>query len=115
MPPGRGGHRGAVEPEGRIDRIERILEGLVQVVQDNHNDNNAETSEEQAVQVPREKVMARTTIKQFQRLRPPTFLRTPDPMATKSWFWRIKRVLEILLCINEQKVVLPPLPLQEPP
>ena len=29
-----------VEPEGRIDRINMILEGLVQVVQDTHNNNH---------------------------------------------------------------------------
>ena len=34
------GRRGAMEPKGRIDRIERILEGLVQVVQDAHNNNH---------------------------------------------------------------------------
>ena len=41
MPPRREGrgHRGVVEPEGIIDHIERILEGLVQVVQDAHNNN----------------------------------------------------------------------------
>ena len=63
MPPKRVGHKGIVEPEGRIDRIERILEGLVQAVQDNHNNNNAETPEEPAVQLPIAEVVARTTIK----------------------------------------------------
>ena len=67
MPPrwGGRGRRGVVEPEGRIDRIERILEGLVQVVQDNHNNNNAEALEEPAVQMPRAEEMTHTTIKQF--------------------------------------------------
>ena len=27
MSPGRGGHRGSVDPEGLIDHIEKILEG----------------------------------------------------------------------------------------
>ena len=67
----RGSRRGAVEPEGQIDCIERILEGVVQVVQDNHNNNNAEAPEESALQVTRLEVVARTTIKQFQQLPPP--------------------------------------------
>ena len=62
MPPKRGVHRGVVEPEGWIDRIERILEEFVQVVQDNHNNNNAEALEESAVQMPRAKVVTHTTI-----------------------------------------------------
>ena len=107
MPPrwGGRGRRGVVEPEGRIDRIERILEGLVQAVQDNHNNNNAEALEEPAVQMPRAEEMARTTIKQFQQLRPPTFLGTPDPMAAESWLLGIERIFEVLPCTEEQKVI----------
>ncbi|GFZ11372.1 hypothetical protein Acr_22g0007700 [Actinidia rufa] len=41
MPPRRGrGRRGATEPEDRVDRIERILEGLGSVVHEVHNNNN---------------------------------------------------------------------------
>ncbi|GFZ14472.1 hypothetical protein Acr_24g0006620 [Actinidia rufa] len=41
MPPRKGrGRRRAAEPEDRVDRIGRILEGLVQVVHDVHNNNN---------------------------------------------------------------------------
>ena len=53
MPPRKGGRRGTVEPEGRIDLMERILKGLIQAVQDNHNNNNAEALEEPVVKVPR--------------------------------------------------------------
>ena len=105
MPPRRGGHRGVVKPEDRIDRIERILEGLVQAVQDNHNNNNDEALEEPVVQVPRGEVVTRTTIKQFQQLRPPTFWGIPDPMAIESWLRGIERVFEVLSCTDEQKVV----------
>ncbi|GFS41553.1 hypothetical protein Acr_00g0075070 [Actinidia rufa] len=49
--------------------------------------------------------MPRTTIKQFQQLRPPTFYGTPDPMAAESWLLGIERVFEVLPCTDEQKVV----------
>ncbi|GFS42858.1 hypothetical protein Acr_00g0082100 [Actinidia rufa] len=73
MPPRREGRgrREAVTPEDRFDHIERILEGLVQVVQDTHNNNCDETPP--AMQMPGIEVMNRTTIKQFQQLNPPTF------------------------------------------
>ena len=68
MPPRKGGqwHRGAVEPEGLIDRIERILEGLVQLVQNAHNNNHDNAPQQPAMLVPGAKVMHHTTIKQFQ-------------------------------------------------
>ena len=52
----------------------------------------------------RSKVVAHTTIKQFQQLRSLTFLRTPDPMAVESWLLRIKRIFKVLPCTDEQKV-----------
>ncbi|GFY95329.1 hypothetical protein Acr_10g0007140 [Actinidia rufa] len=106
MPPRRGrGRRGAAEPEDRVDRIERILEGLVQVVHDVHNNNNHDDAPQQpAMPMPGAGAMPRTTIKQFQQLRPPTFYGTPDPMAAESWLLGIERVFEVLPCTDEQKV-----------
>ncbi|GFZ14489.1 hypothetical protein Acr_24g0006790 [Actinidia rufa] len=93
MPPRRGrGRRGAAEPEDRVDRIERILEGLVQVVHDVHNNNNHDDAPQQpAMPMPGAGAMPRTTIKQFQQLRPPTFYGTPDPMAAEIR-WKILRL-----------------------
>ncbi|GFS41542.1 hypothetical protein Acr_00g0075000 [Actinidia rufa] len=107
MPPRRSrGRRGVAEPEDRVDRIERILEGLVQVVHDVHNSNNHDDAPQQlAVPMPRAGAMPRTTIKQFQQLRPPTFYGTPDPIAAESWLLGIERVFEVLPCIDEQKVI----------
>ncbi|GFS46043.1 hypothetical protein Acr_00g0099810 [Actinidia rufa] len=107
MPPRRGrGRRGATEPEDRVDRIERILEGLVQVVHEVHNNNNHDDAPQQpAMPMPGAGAMPRTTIKQFQQLRPPTFYGTPDPMAAESWLLGIERVFEVLPCTDEQKVV----------
>ena len=79
MPPRRVSRRRAIEPECQINRIEKILEGLIQVVQDNHNNNNVEAPEESAVQVPRAEVVARTTIKQCQQLKPQLFREPPIP------------------------------------
>ncbi|GFS46137.1 hypothetical protein Acr_00g0100340 [Actinidia rufa] len=101
MPPRKGGHRGAVEPEGRIDRIERILEGLVQVIQDAHNNSHDNAPQQLAMQMPGVEMMNRTTIKQFQQLKPPTFHGTLDPMAAESWLLGIERVFEVLLCTEE--------------
>ena len=86
MPPRRGrGRRGAAEPEDRVDRIKRILEGLVQVVHDIHNNNNHDEALQQpAMPMPGVEMMNRTTIKQFQQLKPPTFYGNLDPMATES-------------------------------
>ena len=65
MPLRKGGRRGAVKPKGRIDRIERILEGLVQVVQDAHNNNNHDNTPQQPdMQMPGVEIMNRTMIKQ---------------------------------------------------
>ncbi|GFZ03464.1 hypothetical protein Acr_16g0000880 [Actinidia rufa] len=93
MPPRRGrGRRGAAEPENRVDRIERILEGLVQVVHEVHNNNNHDDAPQQpAMPMPGAGAMPRTTIKQFQQLKPLTFYGTPDPMAAESWLLGIKR------------------------
>ncbi|GFS42921.1 hypothetical protein Acr_00g0082580 [Actinidia rufa] len=59
MPPRRGrGRRGAAEPENRVNRIERILDGLVQVVHDVHNNNNHDHALQQpAIPVPGAGVM----------------------------------------------------------
>ncbi|GFY95448.1 hypothetical protein Acr_10g0008330 [Actinidia rufa] len=93
MPPRRSrGRRRAAEPKDRVDRIKRILEKLVQVVHDVHNNNNHDDSTQQpAVPTPGARVMPRTTIKQFQQLRPLTFYGTPDPMAAESWLLGIER------------------------
>ncbi|GFZ15742.1 hypothetical protein Acr_25g0001510 [Actinidia rufa] len=103
MPPRRGrGRRGTAEPEDRVDRIERILEGLVQVVHDVYNNNNHDDAPQQpAMPMPGAGAMPRTTIKQFQQLRPPTFYGTPDPMAAESWLLGIERVFEVLPCTDE--------------
>ncbi|GFS42851.1 hypothetical protein Acr_00g0082050 [Actinidia rufa] len=64
-------------------------------------------------------VMPRTTIKQFQQLRPLTFYGTPDPMAAESWLlgiekarrfeaglrWNIKNKVEILRLPTHQEVL----------
>ncbi|GFY97645.1 hypothetical protein Acr_12g0001860 [Actinidia rufa] len=107
MPPRRGrGRRGAAEPEDRVDCIERILEGLVQVVHDVHNNNNHDEAPQQlAMPMPGAGAMPRTTIKQFQKLRPPAFYGTPYPMAAESWLLGIERVFEVLPCTDEQKVI----------
>ncbi|GFS36592.1 hypothetical protein Acr_00g0046850 [Actinidia rufa] len=53
MPPRRGqGRKGAREPEDRVDRIERILEGLVQVVYEVHNNNNHDDAPQQQLAMP---------------------------------------------------------------
>ena len=62
MPPRRGGRKGVPELEGRIDRIERILEGLVQVVQDAYNNNHDNAPQQPAMQMPGVEMMNRTTI-----------------------------------------------------
>ncbi|GFZ10846.1 hypothetical protein Acr_22g0002440 [Actinidia rufa] len=113
MPPRRGrGRRGAAEPEDRVDRIERILEGLVQVVHDVHNNNNHDEAPQQpAMPMPRAGAMPRTTIKQFQQLRPPTFYGTPDPMAAEreglklDYDGNIKNKVEILRLPTHQEVL----------
>ena len=68
MPPRREGRGrlGAVDPKGQIAHIERILEGLVQVVQDAHNNNHDNAPQQPAIPVPGSGVMHCTTIKQFQ-------------------------------------------------
>ncbi|GFY85512.1 hypothetical protein Acr_04g0002500 [Actinidia rufa] len=105
MPLRRGrGRRGAAKPEDRIDRIERILEGLVQVIHDVHNNNNHDEAPQQpAMPMAGAGAMPRTTIKQFQQLRPPTFYGTPDPMAAESWLLGIERgeVLHAALIAEE--------------
>ncbi|GFS37727.1 hypothetical protein Acr_00g0053670 [Actinidia rufa] len=105
MPPRRGrGRRGAVEPEYRVDHIERILEELVQVVHDIHNNNNHDDAPQQpAMPMLGAGVMPRTTIKQFQQLKPPTFYGTPNPMAVESWLLGIEMVFEVLPWTDEQK------------
>ncbi|GFZ01028.1 hypothetical protein Acr_14g0006630 [Actinidia rufa] len=83
MPPRKGrGRRGAAEPEDRINRIERILEGLVPVVHDVHNNNNHNEAPQQLVM--------------------------PMPGAgamPQSWLLGIERVFEVLPYTDEQKVV----------
>ncbi|GFZ10845.1 hypothetical protein Acr_22g0002430 [Actinidia rufa] len=105
MPPRRGrGRRGAVEHEDQVDRIKRILEGLVQVVHDVHINNNHDDAPQQLVMPMLEvRAMPRTMIKQFQQLKPLTFYGTPDLMAAKSWLLGIERVFKILPYTKEQK------------
>ena len=102
MPPRRGrgrrGGRGAAEPEAQIDRIERILAGLVQVVQDTHSNT---ANEQPTVHAPRAEAVVPTTIRQFQQLRPPIFKGTPDPMAAETWLLGIERVFKVLPCTDE--------------
>ncbi|GFS41506.1 hypothetical protein Acr_00g0074740 [Actinidia rufa] len=64
MPPKREGRgrREAVELEGRIDQIERILEGLVQVVQDAHNNNHNNAPEQPAMPMPGAEIIHRKMI-----------------------------------------------------
>ncbi|GFS41336.1 hypothetical protein Acr_00g0073760 [Actinidia rufa] len=106
---------GQQEPEDRVDRIERILEGLVQVVHDVHNNNNHDEAPQQpAMPMPGAGAMPRTTIKQFQQLRPPTFYGTPIPWLQKSrkarrfeagLRWNIKNKVEILRLPTHQEVL----------
>ena len=49
-------------------------------------------------------MVAHTTIKQFQQLKPPTFQGTPDPMAMESWLLGIEKLFKVLPCTDEQKV-----------
>ena len=86
MSPRRGrGRRGAVELEDRVNRIERILEGLVQVVHDVHNNTNHDDALQQlTIPMPEAGAMPRTTIKQFQQLKPLIY-GNPNPMAAGSW------------------------------
>ena len=107
MPPRKDrGRRGAAELEDRVNCIERILERFVQVVHSVHNNNNHDDApQQQAMPMPEAGGMPRTTIKQFQQLKPPIFYGTPDPMAVESWLLGIERVFEVLPCIDEQKVV----------
>ena len=53
------------------------------------------------VLVPRVEVVNRTTIKQFQQLKPLTFQGTPDPMAVESWLLGIERVFKVPTCTDE--------------
>ena len=64
MPPRRGGRRGAVEPKGRIDYIESILEKLVQVVQDTQS-NTINAPEQPTIPVPKAEVVNPTTLNSF--------------------------------------------------
>ena len=54
--------------------------------------------------MPRVEVVNRTTIKQFQQLKPLTFQGTLDHMTVESWLLGIERVFEVLPCTDEQKV-----------
>ena len=62
MPPRRGIWKGTAEPEGWIDCIERVLEVLVQVVQDAHNNNHDNAPQQPAMQMPGVEMMNHTTI-----------------------------------------------------
>ena len=65
MLPRRRSRRVTVELEGRIDHMERILEEVVQVVQDTHN-NTGNAPEPLIVPLARAELVGHTTIKQFQ-------------------------------------------------
>ncbi|GFS42569.1 hypothetical protein Acr_00g0080620 [Actinidia rufa] len=97
---------GQQSPKTELIVYRGILEGLVQVVHDVHNNNNHDEAPQQpAMPMAGAGAMPRTTIKQFQQLRPPTFYGMPDPMAAESWLLGIERVFEVLPCTDEQKVV----------
>ncbi|GFZ15866.1 hypothetical protein Acr_25g0002750 [Actinidia rufa] len=49
-----------------------------------NNNNHDDARNNRQCQLPEAGAMPRTTIKQFQQLRPPTFYGTPDPMAAES-------------------------------
>ncbi|GFS41402.1 hypothetical protein Acr_00g0074060 [Actinidia rufa] len=70
-----------------------------------NNNNHDDVPQQPAMPMPGARAMPRTTIKQFQQLRPPTFYGTLDPMAAESWLLGIERVFEVLPCTDEQKVV----------
>ncbi|GFY90856.1 hypothetical protein Acr_07g0010520 [Actinidia rufa] len=58
------GRKGATEPEDQVNRIERILEGLVQVVHNFHNNNNHDDAPKQpAVSMPRAGAMPRHQVR----------------------------------------------------
>ena len=103
IPSRRGrGRRGTTESKDRVNRIERILEGLIQVVYDVHNNNNQDDALQQlAMPMPEAREMPHTTIKQFQQLKPLTFYGTPNPMVAESWLLGIERVFEVLPCTEE--------------
>ncbi|GFZ11268.1 hypothetical protein Acr_22g0006660 [Actinidia rufa] len=69
------------------------------------NNNHDNVPRQPAMPIPRVEMMNRTTIKQFQQLKPPTFYGTPDPMAAESWLLGIERVFEVLPCTEEQEVI----------
>ncbi|GFS31521.1 hypothetical protein Acr_00g0017820 [Actinidia rufa] len=66
MPSRRGrGRRGAAELEYRVDRVERILEGLVKVVHEVHNNNNHDDAPQQsAMPMPGARAMPLMTFPQ---------------------------------------------------
>ncbi|GFZ03498.1 hypothetical protein Acr_16g0001220 [Actinidia rufa] len=102
MPPRKSrGHREAAEPEDRVDCIERILEGLVQVVHDVHKNNNHDEAPQQpAMPMPGAGAMPCTTIKVFEVL-PCTdehklvFATFMFEGAALIW-WQLKKPLEPL-------------------
>ena len=51
------------------------------VVQDAHNNNHDNAPQQLVIKMPGVEMMNRTTIKQFQKLKPSTFHGTLDPMA----------------------------------
>ncbi|GFS34439.1 hypothetical protein Acr_00g0034080 [Actinidia rufa] len=71
MPPRRSrGRRWAAEPEDRVDHIERILEGLVQVVHDVHNNNNHDDAPQQlAMPVPGAGAMPQRSLNEMSQFR----------------------------------------------
>ena len=114
MPPRRGSCRGAIEPEGLINHIEKIPEELVQVVPDTQS-NAANAPEQPAIPVPKAEVVNCTTIKQFQQLKPPTFQGTPPiPWSQNLDPWELRECSKSYLVPMNKRLSLPHLLLREP-
>ena len=87
MPPRSKDRRGARGLEDRMDRMERIMEGLIQVVQITHN-ITADASEPRVAHIPGAGEVTQPAIEQEQLLGSPTFLNTLDKTTNESMRYR---------------------------
>ena len=69
-----------------IESLEKIAE---------HQVNNGAT---------RNPELSRCTIEQFKKLNPPSSKSTPNPTEAESWVMQMEKMLDVLKCINEQRV-----------
>ncbi|KAF7141664.1 hypothetical protein RHSIM_Rhsim06G0042800 [Rhododendron simsii] len=73
--------------------MERMLEGLMEVIKNNNNHHP---------EVPH----TRSHIEQFQKLKPPTFDGKQDPLVAQSWTLEMEKIFEVMECSEEEKVKL---------